>query len=120
MSRVSPTQRAKADLKKMGAEVAIVEKWNPHAKIRQDCFGFIDLIVLLGTNMIGVQVTSGSNHAARKAKIAAEPLARAWLMTGALIELWSYSKKKPRGERARWECRKEEITLRDLETTNAS
>jgi len=47
----------------------VVEKWNPHARIRQDLFGFADLLALRGTEIMLVQVTSGSNVAARVRKI---------------------------------------------------
>jgi hypothetical protein len=36
---VTPTQRSLAYLRAEGWQVAIVERWNPHARIRQDLFG---------------------------------------------------------------------------------
>lgn len=108
---MSPTQRALAELRRLGAVAAIVERWNPHAKIRQDLFGCIDILYLIGKNTVGVQVTSGSNHAARRKKILAEPRVAAWLRAGNLLEIWSYSKTGVRGKRKMWTCRKEEITL---------
>lgn len=110
----SPTQRTLAKLKKQGATAAIVEKWNQWAKIRQDLFGFADLLAIQGPNLIAIQVTSGANHAARKTKILAEPRALAWLKTGNLIELHSWSKMGARGKAKKWVCRAEEIVEEDF------
>lgn len=111
---MTPTQRCLADLRKIGATAAIVEKWNPHARIRQDLFGCIDILAILPRSLVGIQVTSGTNHAARRAKILSEPRAQAWIEAGGLIELWSYAKAGARGKRKLWTCRKEEITLSDF------
>ncbi len=110
----SPTQRARKDLKAMGAVSQIVEHWNPHAFKKQDLFGFIDIIALIGPNTIGIQVTTGDHHAERREKILAIPEARAWLVAGNMIEVWSYSKRGAKGKIKKWECRKEEITLEDF------
>jgi hypothetical protein len=111
---MSPTQRARAELKKLGAVSAIVERWNPHSRVRQDLFGWMDIIALLGPNTLGLQVTSGTNHAARRAKILAEPRALAWLQAGNLVEIWSVRKAGPRGKRKLWQIRKEALTLEDF------
>ncbi len=66
----SPTQRSKKLLEDQGYLVAVVEKWNPHAKIRQDLFGFVDLIAIRENETLGVQTTSYSNVSARINKIA--------------------------------------------------
>lgn len=112
--RTSPTQRTLAELRKCGATVAIVERWNSFAKIRQDLFGFIDVLALLGPNIIGVQATTGSNHAARKAKILAEPRALAFVRAGGIIELHSWSETGPRGKKKTWTVRKEDIVELDF------
>lgn len=66
----SPTQRSKALLEKDGYLVAIVEKWNPHARVRQDLFGLVDLVAIKPGETVGVQTTSYSNLSARVRKIA--------------------------------------------------
>lgn len=81
---------------------AVAEKWNPHARIRQDLFGFIDLIVLDGLGgPLAVQATSASNHASRVRKIQEEraEAAQAWLDAGGRIEVWSF-RKQPNGRYA--------------------
>jgi len=55
----------------MGYRVAIVEKWNPHAHIRQDMFGIFDLVAIHRTRKetIGIQTTSASNVSHRVEKM---------------------------------------------------
>lgn len=131
MAKASPTQRALAECKKQGWTAAIVEKWNPHSKTRLDLFGFADLVVLKPPRLmclefwdaagrgpfrspsttkgtiVAVQVTSGSNHAARRTKILAEPRAKLWCDCGGVVEVWSYTKRKT----GRYELRVEEVSF---------
>ena len=67
---MSPTQRSKAHMEAQGYTVAIVERWNPYARIRQDLFGFVDLLCIGNGETVAVQATSGSNVASRVKKIA--------------------------------------------------
>lgn len=55
---MTPTQRSLAYLREQGYTVAIVERWNPHARIRQDLFGFIDLLAIRTDETLAVQTTS--------------------------------------------------------------
>lgn len=66
----SPTQRSLKLLRDEGYTVAIVEHFNHFARIRQDLFGFIDLLALRGDETLAVQTTSYSNVSARVNKIA--------------------------------------------------
>lgn len=66
----SPTQRTLAHLRKQGYLVAITEKWNPWAKIRQDLFGIVDVLAVREGETLAVQCTSGDNVSKRVAKIA--------------------------------------------------
>lgn len=57
----SPTQRTLAYLRGAGYPlVQGVERWNPHARIRQDLFGIID-VVAVGSDVVGVQATGAIN-----------------------------------------------------------
>lgn len=67
---MTPTQRTMDLLRKDGYLVAAVEKWNPHARIRQDLFGFIDVLAIRDGETLAVQTTSASNMSARVKKIA--------------------------------------------------
>lgn len=78
---MSPTQRTLQHLREAGYPlVQVVERWNPHARVRQDLFGIID-VVAVGADIVGVQATSGSNVSKRTAK--PQPLRAAGLACGA-------------------------------------
>ncbi len=67
---MSPTQRTLAHLRGLGYPlVQVVERWNPHARVRQDLFGIVDVLAVSNTEIVGVQATSGSNVASRVTKI---------------------------------------------------
>jgi hypothetical protein len=113
----SPTQRSLQHCRKNGWIAGVVEKWNQYARIRQDLFGCIDMIVIddLEQGPLAVQATSGSGHAARRKKSIAEPRLKLWLESPARFEIWSWSKKGPKGKRKLWTLRREPITLDHLE-----
>jgi hypothetical protein len=89
---VTPTQRSLAKLRADGWTTAIVEHWNAHARVRQDLFGFIDILALRDGETLAVQATSGSNVAARVAKIAASETAPIVRKAGWRIEVWGWRK----------------------------
>jgi hypothetical protein len=64
----SPTQRSLRHLRDLGYLVAVVEHWNPHARIRQDLFGWIDLLAIRDGETLAVQTTA-SGVATRVKKI---------------------------------------------------
>ena len=98
----SPTQRSLAHLRSQGYLVTIVERWNPHARIRQDLYGFIDLLALRGDETLAVQVTTADHVAHRLAKIAEAEHIGAVREAGWRIEVhgWRYDRKT-----RRWICR---------------
>lgn len=118
---MSPTQRALAECRKRGYEAQVVERWNWHAKKRVDLFGCIDIVAVaapvslaalaLPRAIIGIQVTSGTNHAARVAKIKAEPRMTAWAKAGGLVWVWSFAKRGAQGKRKTWTLRETEVVL---------
>lgn len=65
----SPTQRTLKHLRDMGYRAEVVEKWNPHARVRQDLFSIIDVLAISETEVVAVQTTSASNMKARINKI---------------------------------------------------
>jgi hypothetical protein len=65
----SPTQLSLKKLREEGYVVAIVEHYNYFAKIRQDLFGFIDILALKGKETLAVQTTTATNMSARVKKI---------------------------------------------------
>jgi len=95
-------------LRDSGWLVAVVERWNPHARLRQDLFGFGDLLAVKGNLVALIQTTSGSNVSARIAKIRANPSAAIWLGMGnenRRIVVHGWRKAGPRGKRKTWQCR---------------
>lgn len=109
----SPTTRSKKLLESEGWRVAIVEKWNHHCKIRQDLWGFADLIAMNPTEgrTCLIQTTSASNFSARKKKVLANPDAHLWITTGNEIFIHGWKKNKSN----RWECREERLDADSVE-----
>jgi hypothetical protein len=77
---------------------------------KRDLFGIIDVVAVdlsapPGQRTIGIQTTSGGTGgsvAPHRAKILAEPRARAWVEAGNRLELWSFAKQGARGKAKRW------------------
>lgn len=106
---MTPSQRAKKHLEKKGWRIAITEKWNSFAKVRQDLFNFGDLLGMDRVNgdIVMIQATSASNHAARRNKICGLDSAKDWIICGGLILLISFKK----GKNGRYEAREEYIKV---------
>jgi carbonic anhydrase len=96
----SPTQLSLNHLRKTCDAVQVVEKWNPHARIRQDLFGFIDILAIRDQETIAIQSTSWSNVSSRAKKIAESPLVGAVRKAGwhIIIHGWRKNKKTNRYE----------------------
>lgn len=107
---MTPTQRTRDWLKKRGVTSQVVERWNSFARIRQDLFGFCD-IVALGPRIVAIQVTSGTNVAARIEKIYETPAAKQWLQAGGLIEVHGWRKTGAAGKRKLWALRRVHVEL---------
>jgi len=65
---MSPTQRSLKYLRDEGYLVAIVEHWQPFARIRKDLWGWADLLAIKRGEVLAVQVTS-EGVASRVAKV---------------------------------------------------
>lgn len=116
---MTPTQRTIRELKNLGRECAIAEKWIPGANIRRDLFGIIDVVALdPERGVVGIQST-GSAFSQHYQKLTVECYQNTfnWLSTpGASLELWGWRKvKKVRGGKQMiWQPRIQEITMADL------
>jgi len=93
---------------------AVVERWNPFAKIRNDLFGFIDVLCVKGNEIVAIQTTSGTNVSARIAKIRSMENSIRWLAPSRRIIIHGWAKRGPRGKAKRWCCRQVEV-LKDRE-----
>jgi hypothetical protein len=91
---VSPTQRTLKKLRDEGWRAAIVEKWNPHARIRQDLFGLLDIVAIRGKETKGVQCTTLSNLSPRIQKFADSDMTGLLRDAGWLLECWGWRKLK--------------------------
>lgn len=110
---MSPTARTLEWLRRAGYSAGVVEKWIPQMRRRVDLFGCIDIVAVGGgeTGALGVQATSGSNHASRVAKILAIPEAEQWVEAGNRLWVMSWAKRGQRGKAKRWEPRIETVTI---------
>jgi hypothetical protein len=94
---MSPTARTLAAMRAAGYVAEKVEYWNPHARVRKDLFGGIDIVAVADgpggrVQIWGVQATSGTNHGARVVKLLAEPKLRRWVACGGLLSVVSWRK----------------------------
>ena len=90
MSRETP--KALKRLRDDGYLVNIVEKTIPRTYIKQDLYGFIDLLAIRENEILGIQVTSYSNFAARRTKIQNHENLAAVLASGIIVEVWGFKK----------------------------
>jgi hypothetical protein len=108
----TPTQRTMDQLRKEGWMIGIVEKWNHFAKIRQDLFGFIDLVAVKNERTIGVQACNDVDVSPRVNKILDLETANNWLAGGTReIQVWGWRKRGDRGEQKFWAARVQPIVL---------
>lgn len=109
--KTSPTQRSLRLLRERGYLVAVVERWNQYAMIRQDLWGFGDLLAVKDNEVLIVQTTSGANVAARLDKIATNDAAQMW-RSGAnrRVVVHGWRKVGGVGKRKLWECREVEVS----------
>ena len=114
---ISPTQRSLAHLRRRGALCAVVERWNSYAKIRQDLFGFGDIIAAHPDHPpLIIQACRSDDQATRLAKIRSAkvwPKARRWLEGGGRIEVWSWAVRVHPDKRRRWTLKVEPVRLEE-------
>lgn len=130
---MTPTARTLALMRRNGWTAQVVERWNPHARIRQDLFGFGDVIACRGwitensipqpSSITLIQATTQANAAARVAKITTNPdvapLALRWLESGGRIVVhgWRKLKVKRGGRAVRWEVDARQVERSDIAPT---
>lgn len=103
---MTPTQRSLKHLRDQGYRVVVVERWNPHARIRQDLFGVLDLLAIRGAETLGVQTTSASNLSSRIRKITDSEALPDLRAAGWRIEAHGWRK----ASNGRWTLRKEDLS----------
>lgn len=115
----SNVQESLAHLRKLGYRCAIVEKWNPHARIRQDMFGGIDIVAIRFGETCGVQACRNADLAEHRTKLFEEPRMREWIEAGNRLLLHGWAMKGARGERKLWTLREQELRVGDFDAISA-
>jgi hypothetical protein len=114
-AEVSPTARTLAECKRLGWVAQVVEQtvrgWQGSGPrmFKRDLFGVIDIVAATPECLLGIQCTSGNNHAARMTKAIEEPRLRAWMVAGGRFEVWSWARRGERGKRKLWTLRRERL-----------
>lgn len=93
---ISPTQLTLRKLREDGYTAQVVEVWNPHARIRSDLFGVVDVLALRGTETLAIQATSAANVSSRVHKIADASTIGAIREAGWSFRVWGWAKVKGR------------------------
>lgn len=72
--------------------------------VRQDLFGFLDVLAMTGDSMLGIQATTHANLAARFTKMIADKreAVRICLSSGLRVEVWGWRKLEVRVDRRLW------------------
>ena len=100
---MSPTERTLRRLRAEGFMVEVVERWNCFSKTKKDLFGCFDLLAISPDGVThAIQVTTGSNHAARIKKLRAASHVTTVGEVATLVTL----------NRANWVCTVESWSLR--------
>ncbi len=109
--------RTKARLDKLWPLVLIVERFNPHVHIRQDAFGFIDVLCWRGDETLAIQACSGKGDAREHLrKLQTIPRVLHWLSSPTRrLEIWAWRKVGAKGKRKLWDCRVENVILKQQE-----
>ena len=112
------TSRTLKALHQDGYICGIVERFNRFGGshgIRQDLFGFIDIIAIKPNEIYGIQ-SCGQAFSEHNKKILNSELAIDWINAGGKIELWGWRKikKKKGGKQMIWKPRIKVYTIGDF------
>lgn len=88
-----------------GYTCQVVEHWNSFVKIRQDLFGFIDVLCLGDGEIIGVQTTTRDHISSRATKIREHKNILPVLDSGMRVVIHGWKKNQSN----RWEVKETEI-----------
>jgi hypothetical protein len=106
---MSPTERTLRHYREQGWTVEVVERWISYGTggVRRDLFGFIDIVGMQASQLVGIQATTSENLMSRVHKIRKECAENAslWLGTGATIQVIGWKRYKKPVERKFWRPR---------------
>jgi hypothetical protein len=108
---MSPTQRTLKHLRAQGYVAAVVERFNPYVRIRQDLFGCIDILAVGAgcQGVLAVQTTTTANMYARIEKCRANPVFPIWKEAGNRFIVHGWAKRGGRGARKLWTLKEAEL-----------
>lgn len=92
MAAKSPTQRSLEYLREQGYHCEVVEKWNPWKRVRQDLWGWCDILAIRRDEVLAVQVTS-AGVAARIKKIQESDTVAKVREAGIRVEVHGWTKR---------------------------
>ena len=91
-SSISPTARSLRRLRELGYLCQVTEHWNQWARVRQDLFGFIDILAIDRStgDILAVQACSRGDISTRAHKIAEHEHVGTVRKAGIRIEVWGW------------------------------
>lgn len=120
--------RSKQELESQGYLVAICERWNQWAHIRQDQWGMNDLEAIRADiqGVTGIQAVGEDiqfhikkllfGFADNRGKVwPPNPCLPVWLASGNRFFIWAWRKRGDRGKRKTWELKEIEFVLKNSE-----
>lgn len=116
--KTSPCQRSLALLRSKGYTCGITEHYNQFSRVRNDLFGFIDILCIIPNEIRAIQTTSTANISARVKKILALESAKVFLQAGGTITVQGWSKKGGKGKRKLWQVTEKEIFIEDFDNVD--
>lgn len=116
---MSPTARSLALYRELGAMVAVVERYNHFAKVRQDLYGFIDVLAIVPgeSGVTAIQACAVGDVSKRLTKIQGPKVrekARRWLEAQNHLVILGWGKKGKRGEPKVWTATQRWVTEEDV------
>lgn len=109
--KTSPTQLSLRELRSLGYDAQVVERWNSFAGVRQDLFGWIDIVAVKGFGfpILGVQTTTRKNLTARLRKARGNAKLAQWVRSGGQLVVHGWEKVM-----GRWHCETRLVEVSDL------
>lgn len=92
-------------LKSEGFHCGITEKYNSFVKIKNDLFGFADLVAFkkdLKNIVLAINATTNSNLSNHIKKYSENKILKDWIECGHRFEIWCWSKMGKMGKRKLW------------------
>ncbi len=113
----NPTARSLELLRASGWTAQVVERFNQFAMVRQDLFGFIDIVAVHPNHkgVLAIQTTTFEHGQDRLRKICKEPRAMIWAQAENPIEVWTWRKTK----KSKWEVTVLQVTIKQSSETSS-